>query len=55
MTSDEEIRYLHIRKLILENEPDNEHEFEISSSSYDRLKAEFGKDVEDDSYAMHKC
>ncbi|KAK9246155.1 hypothetical protein V1506DRAFT_566334 [Lipomyces tetrasporus] len=50
MTSDEEIRYLHIRKLILANDPDNEYEFDISSSSYDRLKDEFGKDVEDDSY-----
>ncbi|KAJ8103727.1 hypothetical protein POJ06DRAFT_264557 [Lipomyces tetrasporus] len=49
MTSDEEIRYLHIRKLILANDPDNEYEFDISSSSYDRLKDEFGKDVEDDS------
>ncbi|KAK9322175.1 hypothetical protein V1517DRAFT_324262 [Lipomyces orientalis] len=51
MASEEKIRRQHIRKLILANEPDNEYEFEISSSSYDRLKVEFGKDNEDDSYA----
>ncbi|KAK9323113.1 hypothetical protein V1517DRAFT_352380 [Lipomyces orientalis] len=52
MASDE-VRYLHIRKLMLANEPDNEYEFEISSSSYNRLKTEFGKDDEDDdSYVM---
>ncbi|KAK9243147.1 hypothetical protein V1506DRAFT_516520 [Lipomyces tetrasporus] len=50
MTSEEEIRRQHIRKLILANEPDNEYEFEISSSSYDQLKVEFGKNDEDDSY-----
>ncbi|ODQ75988.1 hypothetical protein LIPSTDRAFT_68684 [Lipomyces starkeyi NRRL Y-11557] len=52
MTSDEEIPYLQIRRVILANEPDNEYEFEISSSLYDQLKNEFGKDDEDDSYAM---
>ncbi|KAK9352164.1 hypothetical protein V1523DRAFT_441312 [Lipomyces doorenjongii] len=50
MTSEEEIRCQCIRKLVLANEPDNEYEFEVSSSSYDRLKTEFGKDDEDDSY-----
>ncbi|KAK9372166.1 uncharacterized protein V1513DRAFT_385369 [Lipomyces chichibuensis] len=50
MASEEEIRCQHIRNLILANEPDNEYEFEISSFSYDRLKADFGKDDEDDSY-----
>jgi hypothetical protein len=52
MASDEEIPHLQIRKVILANEPDNEYEFEISSSLYDQLKNEFGKDDEDDSYAM---
>ncbi|KAJ8104354.1 hypothetical protein POJ06DRAFT_265179 [Lipomyces tetrasporus] len=49
MTSEEEIRRQHIRKLILANEPYNKYEFEISSSSYDQLKVEFGKSDEDDS------
>ncbi|KAK9491790.1 hypothetical protein V1508DRAFT_433685 [Lipomyces doorenjongii] len=50
MTSEEEIRCQCIRKLVLANEPYNEYEFKISSSSYDRLKTEFGKDDEYDSY-----
>ncbi|KAK9323413.1 hypothetical protein V1517DRAFT_320706 [Lipomyces orientalis] len=50
MTSEEEIRCQDLRKLILANEPDNEYKFEISPSSYDQLKVEFGKADEDDSY-----
>ncbi|KAK9427738.1 hypothetical protein V1505DRAFT_388547 [Lipomyces doorenjongii] len=50
MTSDEEIPYLQIRKVVFANEPDNEYEFDISSSLYDQLKTELGKDEEDDSY-----
>ncbi|KAK9371500.1 uncharacterized protein V1513DRAFT_434595 [Lipomyces chichibuensis] len=50
MTSEEEIRCQHIRKLILANDPDNEYEVEISSASYGLLKAEFCNDDEDDSY-----
>ncbi|KAK9322296.1 hypothetical protein V1517DRAFT_346490 [Lipomyces orientalis] len=50
MASAEEIRCQHIRKLILANEPDKEYEFEISTSSYDQLKVEFGEGDEDDSY-----
>ncbi|KAK9490802.1 hypothetical protein V1508DRAFT_423795 [Lipomyces doorenjongii] len=50
MTSYEEIPYLQIRKIVLANEPDNDYEFDISSSLYDQLKTELGKDEEDDSY-----
>ncbi|KAK9343603.1 hypothetical protein V1522DRAFT_423899 [Lipomyces starkeyi] len=50
MASEEEIRCQHIRELILANKPDNEYGFEISTSSYDQLKVEFGKDLEDGSY-----
>ncbi|KAK9376691.1 uncharacterized protein V1513DRAFT_375388 [Lipomyces chichibuensis] len=50
MTSEEEIRCQHIRKLILANDPDNEYEVEISSASYGLLKAEFCNDDDDDSY-----
>ncbi|KAK9235775.1 hypothetical protein V1525DRAFT_390115 [Lipomyces kononenkoae] len=48
MASEEEIRCQHIRKLILANDPDNEFEYAIRPSSYDRLKVEFGKENEDD-------
>ncbi|KAK9235125.1 hypothetical protein V1525DRAFT_348933 [Lipomyces kononenkoae] len=50
MASNEEIQYLRLRKLILANEPDNEYEFAISSSRYDQLRTELGKDAEDNSY-----
>ncbi|KAK9357213.1 hypothetical protein V1504DRAFT_399023 [Lipomyces starkeyi] len=51
MHNDEELRvHQIIRELIFMNEPDKEYEFEISFSSYDKLKAEFMKDEENDSY-----
>ncbi|KAK9365383.1 hypothetical protein V1509DRAFT_655534 [Lipomyces kononenkoae] len=50
MASDDEIRYQRIRELILASEPDNEYEFELSSTMCDKLRAELGKDDEDDSY-----
>ncbi|KAK9234467.1 hypothetical protein V1525DRAFT_428487 [Lipomyces kononenkoae] len=50
MSSDEQVRISQIRKVILENELDKEYEFEVSSSSYDLLKAEFTKDEENEQY-----
>jgi hypothetical protein len=53
MCNDEE-RRVHqiIRELTFKNEPDKQYEFEISSSSYEKLKAEFMKHEENDAYVM---
>ncbi|KAK9310961.1 hypothetical protein V1522DRAFT_425751 [Lipomyces starkeyi] len=50
--SSDEICISQIREFILANEPDNEYEFKICSSSYDQLKSEFVEDDEDAPYAM---
>ncbi|KAK9372355.1 uncharacterized protein V1513DRAFT_384987 [Lipomyces chichibuensis] len=50
VSSDEEVRIREIRQLILANEPDKEYEFELSFSSYDKLKAEFVSDEENEDY-----
>ncbi|KAK9357128.1 hypothetical protein V1504DRAFT_437044, partial [Lipomyces starkeyi] len=48
MPSDEEVRIHEIRQLVLINEPDKEYEFELSLSSYEKLKAEFVRDEENE-------
>ncbi|KAK9235181.1 hypothetical protein V1525DRAFT_348828 [Lipomyces kononenkoae] len=50
MSSDEQVQISQIRQVILENDLDKEYEFEVSSSSYDLLKAEFTKDEENEQY-----
>ncbi|KAK9350536.1 hypothetical protein V1523DRAFT_442538 [Lipomyces doorenjongii] len=50
MSSDEEVRIHEIRQLVLANEPDKEYEFELSLSSYEKLKAEFVRDEENEDY-----
>ncbi|KAK9312850.1 hypothetical protein V1524DRAFT_472417 [Lipomyces starkeyi] len=54
MCNDEEHRvHQIIRELIFKNEPDKEYEFEISSSSYEKLKVEFMKHEENDAYVIY--
>ncbi|KAK9371454.1 uncharacterized protein V1513DRAFT_407243 [Lipomyces chichibuensis] len=50
MSSDEEVRIHEIRQLVLANEPDKEYEFELSLSSYEKVKAEFVRDEENEDY-----
>ncbi|KAK9235072.1 hypothetical protein V1525DRAFT_286796 [Lipomyces kononenkoae] len=50
MATEEEIRYQRMRELIQANDPDNEYEFEISSTRYDQLKHDLGKDDENEKY-----
>ncbi|KAK9312022.1 hypothetical protein V1522DRAFT_424604 [Lipomyces starkeyi] len=52
VSSDEEVRIREIRQLVLANEPDKEYEFELSLSSYEKLKAEFVRDEENEEYAL---